>query len=119
MIRGYEALIILKTGGTEPEIARLAAQIEEPIRKVGGHPEVNQSMGRRKLAYRIARQSEGYYYLLRFQAPSERIVELERLLRLNGAIVRFMIITQDEALPLTPAPARPAGAAQPAATARG
>jgi len=52
-------------------------------------------MGRRRLAFRIARQAEGYYHLLRFWADPDQIGELERLFRLNEAIVRFLILSRD------------------------
>ena len=98
--RGYEALIILKPTGTEEEIARHAAGLDAQVKKCGGAIESAQQMGRRRLAFPISRQTEGHYYLLRFTAPAEQIGELERLFRLNEAIVRFIILTQDEAAPL-------------------
>ena len=105
--RDYEALIILKTAGTEQEIAQQAAQLGEQIKKVGGRVETSQSMGRRRLAFRISRQAEGHYHLLRFQAPTEQIGELDRLFRLNEAIVRFIILSEDE---VSPSPNVPAAA---------
>ena len=95
--RDYEALIILKAAGTEQEIAKHAAQLEDQVKKLGGGIERSQSMGRRKLAFRIARQTEGHYYLLRFRAPTEQVGELERLFRLNESIVRFIILSAEEA----------------------
>ena len=111
--RGYEALVILKTG-SEQDVARHAAHLEEPIKKVGGRMELNQNMGRRKLAFRIDRQAEGYYFLLRFHAPTGRVGELERLFQLNETIVRFMILSADEVAPAAPAaaPDAPAAAAR-------
>ena len=106
--RDYEALVIVKAAGTEQEITRVAAQLEEPIKKVGGRLDTNQNMGRRRLAFRILRQTEGYYFLLRFHAPTEQVAELERLFRLNDTVVRFIILTADEAGPLRPAAAVPA-----------
>ena len=99
--RAYEALVIFKGGGTEQEVARQAAQLEEPIKKIGGRIETTQSLGRRKLAFRIAKQAEGHYHLLRFQAPTEQIRELERLFRLNEAVVRFVILSADEITPFS------------------
>lgn len=96
MTRDYEALVILRAGGTEQEVARHAAQLEEQIRKLGGRIDTSQAMGRRRLAFRISRQSEGYYHLLRFHAATERVVELERQLHLDESIVRFMILSADE-----------------------
>jgi len=95
-MRHYEALIILKAAGTEQDVARQAAQLEDPIKRLGGRVEHVQGMGRRRLAFRIARQAEGHYYLLRFHAPTEQVRELERLFRLNEAIVRFMIVNAEE-----------------------
>ena len=94
--KGYEALVILKMAGTEQELARHAAKIEEPIRKIGGSIERSQSLGRRRLAFRIARHAEGSYHLLRFQAPADRVGELNRVFRLNDAIIRFMILSAEE-----------------------
>lgn len=110
--RQYEALVIFKTVGTEQDLARHAAQLEEPIKKVGGRIEATQSLGRRRLAFRIAKQTEGHYHLLRFQAPTEQIQELERLFHLNETVVRFIILSADEITPFagTSMSLRPAGA---------
>ena len=109
--RDYEALVIFKAAGTEQDIARSAAHLEEPIKKVGGRIETSQSMGRRKLAFRIARHSEGHYHLLRFNAPTGQVVELERLFRLNEAVVRFIILSADEAGEAASGSVRPQAAA--------
>ena len=103
--RGYEALIILKAVGTDEDIARRAAELDARVKKMGGSIESSQHLGRRRLAFPISRQSEGHYYLLRFQAPTEQVSELERLFRLDEAIVRFIILTQDEAAPMQAAAA--------------
>lgn len=104
--RGYEALIILKATGAEQDLAREASRLEDPIKKVGGRVETAQPMGRRKLAFKIARHTEGSYHLLRFQAPPDQIGEVERLFRLDEAIVRFMILNAEEAAPLSASSAR-------------
>lgn len=109
--REYEALVILRVGGTEQEIAQQASQLEEPIKKLGGSIDRLQPMGRRRLAFRILRQNEGYYYLVRFHAPTESVAELERAFRLNETIVRFIILTEEELAPLQPPVAAAAVAA--------
>src|SRR3989338_1422748 len=103
--RDYEVLVILKPVGTEQDMAKHASQLEEPIKKLGGKIEYSQGMGRRRLAYPIARQAEGYYHLLRFNASTDNVKELERNYRLNDSIVRFMILNQDDVG--FPQPARP------------
>ena len=100
----YEALFILRAAGTEEDMTRTAAQLEEPIKRLGGNLEGRQGLGRRKLAFRIAKQSEGHYHLLKFSAPTERLVELERVYRLNEAILRFLIVSDDHAAAPKPTP---------------
>ena len=94
--RDYEALFILKSAGTDQDIEKAATQLEEPIKKLGGGISRAQSMGKRKLAFRIAKQAEGFYHLVRFTAPTERVRELDKIFRLNERIVRFVIVTGDE-----------------------
>ena len=116
--RAYEALVILKTAGTEQEIARQASHLEALVKKVGGRVDSTQAMGRRKFAFRISRQHEGSYHLLRFQAPTERVGELEQAFRLNEAIIRFIIVNAQEVS--VPAPTRQAAASpQPTAAQTG
>lgn len=103
--RGYEALVILKASGTEEEITRQASHLDAQVKKLGGSIETSQLLGRRRLAFPISRHAEGYYHLVRFNAPTGQIGELERLFRLNEAIVRFVILTQDEAAPMPAASA--------------
>ena len=109
--------MIFKAAGTEQDIARLASHVEEPIKKLGGHVDSSQPMGRRRLAFRISKQAEGYYYLLRFSLPTGQVEALERLLRLNETIVRFMILNAEE-LPL-PGAGAPRQAGLPAAAQAG
>ncbi|MBI4597319.1 MAG: 30S ribosomal protein S6 [Candidatus Omnitrophica bacterium] len=92
----YEALVILKTAGSEQDVAKRAAALEEPIKKSGGTIATSHPIGRRRLAFRIARHAEGHYHLLRFSLPAERLADLERLYRLNDAVVRFMILNAEE-----------------------
>jgi len=94
MSRTYEALVILKATSTDEELARTVSQLEEPIKKLGGQIDRSVSWGRRRLAYRIARQSEGYYHLVQFRMGPDRLKELARLFRLNEAIVRFLILNR-------------------------
>jgi len=99
MNREYEALIILKATGTDAEAAQAVAQVEEPIKKLGGQIDGSKPYGRRRLAYRIARQQEGYYHFVEFRLATEQVDELKRLLRLNEAVVRFLILNRSDHRP--------------------
>ena len=110
MTRLYEALVIVKAVGTDPEMQQSAAQAETLIKKLGGSVDQSRGMGRRRLAFRINRQTEGYYQLVEFQLPADQIEELKRQLRLNESVVRFLVLSREIA-------ARPAEALAPAAVA--
>lgn len=112
MSRPYEALAILKVLGSDAELAQSVKQLEEPIQKLGGTIEVSTSWGRRRLAYRILRQSEGVYHLLRFLLPPPQLDELKRAFRLNEQVVRFLILNR-----VNHQPAASAGSSSPATAA--
>ena len=94
MSTAYEVLLILKSLGTETELAQSVKRLEEPIKKLGGQLDKSASWGRRRLAYRIARQTEGHYHLVNFHMAPDQLSELKRLYQLNEAIVRFLILNR-------------------------
>lgn len=95
-MQNYEALFILKAVGTEQDMLKVSQQVDEAIKKNGGTIHKSESMGRRRLAFRIERQAEGYYHFVRFTAPTQGIEPLKRNCRLDESIIRFMIVTEDE-----------------------
>jgi small subunit ribosomal protein S6 len=108
----YETMVILKTIGTEAELAQAVAQLEDPVKRLGGRIEQSASWGRRRLAYRIAKHSEGIYHLIEFRLAAAQMGELKRLYQLNEGIVRFMILNRTDQK-VAPA-AEPATTAEPA-----
>lgn len=58
-------------------------------------PQVDE-WGVRDLAYRIEKQSRGYYTLLRYRANGRAVEELERNLKLTDGILRYMTVRADE-----------------------
>ena len=104
MQRPYEALVIVKATGTDAEVAQFVTQAEDVIKKASAAIDASRPLGRRRLAYRIGRQNEGFYQLIEFRIDPLQVDELKRLLRLNESIVRFLILTRD---PNPPAPVQP------------
>lgn len=74
----------------DPDPAR--KMISEEIAKAGGTLEDIGSMGRRKLAYPINRQSEGLYLVSRFLHSPEGLVPLRDNLKLNSAVIRTLLV---------------------------
>ncbi|MEM7196799.1 MAG: 30S ribosomal protein S6, partial [Pseudomonadota bacterium] len=53
-------------------------------------------LGLRNLAYPIRRNNKGHYVLLNFEATHENLMEMERNMRLNEDVLRFMTIRTEE-----------------------
>jgi small subunit ribosomal protein S6 len=53
-------------------------------------------MGRRKMAYEINRKKEGYYVLFEIEGTGREIAELERRMRVNDLIMRYLTVRVDE-----------------------
>ena len=121
MTRQYEALIIVKAAGTDAEVAQHVAQVEELLKKLGARLEQTQAFGRRRLAYRVARQTEGHYHFVVFQMAPDQLDELKRQLRLNETVVRYLILSRASkpasVPPGPPSASAGAGAPKPASAA--
>jgi small subunit ribosomal protein S6 len=97
-MRSYEELYIAKPDVTEEEIDALNAQLESIITQSGGKLEKTDKWGVRKLAYRVAKQSEGYYVLLFFHAGPDAVKEIERRLRVADPVLKYLTVRMDEKL---------------------
>jgi small subunit ribosomal protein S6 len=56
-----------------------------------------QDWGRRRLAYKINKKSEGNYVFINFQMPSAETKKFEQTLKLNDQLIRFLIVNKDAA----------------------
>jgi small subunit ribosomal protein S6 len=68
------------------------------IRNDGGTIENVDIWGRRRLAYEIAKKSEGIYAVVNFTATSEATLELDRQLKLSEAVLRTKVLRAEEAV---------------------
>lgn len=92
MQRQYETLIVLKPTLTEEETVAKIGQIREIIEKNGAQIAATNSVGVRKLAYEVAKNQRGYYYIYYYTAPATAISEVERLLRINEEVIKFFTL---------------------------
>jgi small subunit ribosomal protein S6 len=72
-------------GGVIDRIAKIVSQAGGEVGKVD-------RWGRRRLAYEIARQTEGYYVVVAFTAEPSVIAELERSLHFADEVLRFKVV---------------------------
>jgi small subunit ribosomal protein S6 len=77
-------------------IGKLNEAVEKLIQTEGGSVVRTDDMGRRRLAYPINKKKEGYYVLFEIEGSGQEIAELERRMRVNDAIIRYMTVRVDE-----------------------
>jgi len=88
----YETLFVVKPTLTEEEIAAQVAKIKDVLVKVDAELLATDDMGMRKLAYPVQKNERGYYTVLFYKANGDAIAEIERNLKINEEIIKFLTV---------------------------
>ena len=91
----YETVFIVNPNVEEERIKALIQKFSEIINNDGNVLEVEE-MGKKKLAYEINKNKEGYYVVINFEANPELIKELERVYRITDDVIKFLTINKEE-----------------------
>jgi small subunit ribosomal protein S6 len=94
--RTYEIVFIINPDADDAEVMRLTESFQKIITDQGGAITKTEMMGRRQLAYEINHKRDGIYVLLEVEGSGAEIAELERRMRVNDRILRYMTIRVDE-----------------------
>ena len=93
----YEVAIVASSKLTDEERAALIEQIKGYIAKYQGTVTDVEEWGKRRLAYEIRKEVEGYYYFIQVEAEPSMAVELEKELRIMmETVLRYLIVSADE-----------------------
>jgi small subunit ribosomal protein S6 len=90
-------MLILPSEADESVVTGALERITRIVSETGGEVGTVDRWGRRRLAFEIDRQNEGYYVVAQFTADPGVITELERTLHLADEIVRFKVVVRGEA----------------------
>jgi len=88
----YETLFVVKPTLTEEEITAQITKVKDVLAKEGAELLGTNDMGMRKLAYRVEKNDRGYYTVLYYKAEGTIIAELERNLKINEDIIKFLSV---------------------------
>lgn len=88
----YETLFVVKPTLTEEEITAQIAKVKDVLAKVDAELLATNDMGMRKLAYTVEKSDRGYYTVLYYKANGDAIAEIERNLRINEEIIKFLTV---------------------------
>jgi small subunit ribosomal protein S6 len=94
--RTYEVMYIIHPDTDGEKITKLNTAVGNLIEKEGGTVVRMDDIGRKQLAYPIDKKTEGHYVLFEIEGSGQEIAELERRMRVNDMIIRYMTVRVDE-----------------------
>ena len=95
-MRQYELGLVLHPEVEQSDVTEAVDKVGQFIEADGGEVTSVDVWGRRALAYPIRKQTEGTYVFLQAQLDPEAILELERNLKLNEEVLRYLLLRQDQ-----------------------
>ena len=94
-VENYEAMIVYSVKESEDAAKALVEKFKALMEKHGTVESVDE-WGKRKLAYAINYETEGYYALYNFSAEPEFPAELDRVFKITEGILRSIIVAVEE-----------------------
>lgn len=91
----YETILIFNGEYTETKYKSMTDHYIKQITDLGGLIKKIDRLGKKKLAYEIKGTKEGWYTIFYYQANPELIPELERIIRTDDAVIKFLTIKRD------------------------
>ena len=92
----YENVFIARQDISGAQVDTLADAFAQLVADNGGEVKKREYWGLRNLAYRMRKNRKGHYVLMNFSAGPAAIAELERTMRINEDVIRYMTIRVDE-----------------------
>ncbi|MFT4127110.1 MAG: 30S ribosomal protein S6 [Gordonia sp. (in: high G+C Gram-positive bacteria)] len=91
-MRHYELMVILDPSLDERTVAPSLDTFLNVVRKDGGKIDKVDIWGKRRLAFEIAKHSEGIYAVIDINAEPQTVSELDRQLKLNESVLRTKVL---------------------------
>ena len=92
----YESVFIARQDISAQQVEALAENFQTVIKDNGGEVTKQENWGIKSLAYKIKKNRKGHYVLFNIDAPSGAISEMERQMRINEDILRYLTLKVDE-----------------------
>ena len=92
----YEHIYLARQDVSPQQVEELTNNLTEVLTQGGGKVTKNEYWGLKSLSYRIKKNRKAHYSLLNIDAPAPAVAEMERQMRINEDILRFMTVRVDE-----------------------
>ncbi|RIK21487.1 MAG: 30S ribosomal protein S6 [Chloroflexi bacterium] len=104
LLSNYELTFILRPAD-ETTLTAAQDRIAGQVQNAGGEIVARHDWGRRRLAYPIQKNKDGYYTTLYASLPGSAVRGIERAFKLNDQVLRYLFVRVEQfVLPQTPAP---------------
>ena len=94
-LKNYEIVMVYSLSKGESAVNALKTKFTDLISKNGTLGEVEE-WGKRKLAYPINYEAEGYYLLIKFSSDEKFTAELDRVINITDGVLRSLIVAKGE-----------------------
>jgi small subunit ribosomal protein S6 len=101
-MKSYESIFIVPTDLSPQRVDELTEKFKAIVVKNKGENIVIEKWGRRRLAYPIGRQREGYYTFMQFNAEPSFVAELNQFFRVSEEVIRQLICLALKGKPSSP-----------------
>jgi small subunit ribosomal protein S6 len=88
----YENVFIARQDISAAQVEALADGFTTLVTENGGQVSKREYWGLRNIAYRIKKNRKGHYVLLNLDAPPAAVNELERNMRINEDVIRYLTV---------------------------
>lgn len=95
-MRNYELSVVLFSTLSEEEKVATLDKVKDLITRFGGEITNVDDWGKRKLAYEIEKQKEGFYYFIQFKAETSTPAEIENRVRIMEPVLRYLIVSLED-----------------------
>ncbi len=91
----YELAFVVSAKLEDEERAAAVEKAKAYIERFGGNVTEVEEWGKKRLAYEIQHQREGFYYFIQFEADASCPAELERRVRIMDNVLRYLVVRKD------------------------
>lgn len=92
MTQQYELMFIVPGSLDDAQVPEIKNRVLTFINEAQATVGTDVDLGRRRLAYQIKRQTTGHYFVLQFTAEQDAVAALDKKLRLDAEILRYLLI---------------------------
>lgn len=92
----YECVYIVRPNLDDEAVDRAVQGVEDYIKGLGGNIISTDKKGRRRLAYEVNKMRDGFYVMTRFEAKTEQVAQIKRMMMLSEDIIRSLVVVLED-----------------------